>query len=138
DHFADQVHLRAEEAMIEVAIACGMNAKHGEWVINQHEQARAYWSSLNVAWKRIEDGDPDDRWYALIDFERSIEAFVYLFKAHAVRENFQLYTEAGNFFNDSDDSLVLNIIEHSGPSDITPYIGMVERMEGLLGISASK
>jgi hypothetical protein len=29
---------------------------------------------------------------------------------------------------------VLNLIQHSGPSDITPYIGMVERMERLLGI----
>ncbi len=134
DHFADQVHLHAEEAMIEVAVACGMDPKHGEWVINQHEQARAYWQCLNVAWNRILNGDDDDRWYGLVDFERSVDAFVYLFKAHAVRENFQLYTEAGNFFSDSDDALVLNIVQHSGPSDITPYIGMVERMEALLGI----
>jgi hypothetical protein len=136
NHFADQVHLRAEEAMIDVAVACGMNRKHAEWVVSQHDQARAYWKCLNIAWKRIVDGDDDDRFYALIDFKNTMEAFVYLFTAHAVRENFQMYTEAGDAkdFDDSDDALVLNIIEHSGPSDITPYIGMVARMEKLLGI----
>jgi hypothetical protein len=134
DHFANQVHLHAEEAMINVAIACGMNPKDGQWVLDQHDQARAYWNCLNVAWRRIENGDADDRFYALIDFQKTVEAFVYLFEAHAIREDFQMYTEAGNFFSDSDDALVLNILQHSGPSDITPYIGMVARMEALLGL----
>ncbi len=134
NYFADQVHLRAEEAMIDVAVACGMDRKHGEWVLSQHDQARAYWACLTVAWKRIVDGDDDDRWYALKDFKNTMEAFVYLFSAHAIREDFQLYTEAGNDFTDADDALVLNIIQHNGPSDITPYIGMVGRMEALLGI----
>ncbi len=135
EHFADQVHLRAEELMIEVAIACGMDPKKGQWVLDQHEQARAYWAALEVAWRRIQNGDPDDRFYALQDFKRTIEAFVILFKAHAVREDNQLYPTAGKFFSDADDALVLNLIMHSGPSDVTPYVGMVERMEGLLGIS---
>jgi hemerythrin-like domain-containing protein len=134
DHFADQVHLTAEERMIEVAVACGMDPKSGQWVIDQHAQARAYWHSLDVAWGRIQTGDSDDRFYALIDFQRTIEAFVYLFMAHAVRENAQTYPTAGKYFNDSDDALVLNIIQHTGSPDITPYIGMVERMEDLLGI----
>ncbi|MBV9719249.1 MAG: hypothetical protein JOZ77_08010 [Candidatus Eremiobacteraeota bacterium] len=136
NHFADQVHLRAEEAMIDVAVACGMDRKRAEWVINQHDQARAYWACLNIAWRRIVDGDDDDRFFALVDFKNTMQAFVYLFTAHAVRENFQMYTEAGNArdFSDSDDALVLNLLEHSGPSDITPYIGMVARMEKLLGI----
>jgi len=136
DHFADQVHLTAEERMIEVGVACGMDPKLGQWVVNQHEQARAYWRVLDVAWRRIQNGDPDDRFYALIDFQKGVEAFVSLFEAHAVRENDQMYPTAGGFFNDSDDALVLNIIQHSGSPDITPYIGMVERMEKLLGIGA--
>lgn len=134
DHFADQVHLRAEEAMLEVAVACGMDQAHAQWVFNQHEQARAYWGCLDVAWRRIKTGDPDDRFFALIDFQRSVEAFVYLFKAHAVREDDAMYPEAGRHFNDSDDALVLNLITHTGPSDITPYVGMVQRMEALLGL----
>jgi hypothetical protein len=132
DHFADPVHLRAEESMLEVAIACGMDPSKAQWVFNQHEQARAYWNCLDVAWRRILKGDDDDRWFALIDFSRCVRAFVFLFKGHAVRENNQTYTEAGQFFNDSDDALVLNLVSHFGPSDITPFVGMVERMEQLL------
>src|SRR5262249_28806004 len=107
NHFADPVHFGAEQAMLEVAIACGMPADKARWVFDHHDQARAYWSCLNVAWRRIQSGDPDDRYYALRDFQSSIEAFVYLFKAHAVRENDETYPTAGSFFNDSDDSLVL-------------------------------
>ena len=136
DHFADQVHLTAEERMLEVAVACGMEPKRCQWVFDQHAQARAYWRALDVAWRRIQTGDADDRFYALIDFQRTVDAFVYLFIAHAVREDNQIYPEAGSFFNDSDDALVLNIIQHTGASDITPYIGMVERMEKLLGIQS--
>jgi hypothetical protein len=132
DHFADQVHLRAEESMLEVAIACGMDPNNAQWVFNQHEQARAYWNCLDVAWRRILKSDDDDRWFALLDFSRCVRAFVFLFKAHAVRENDQTYTEAGQYFNDTDDALVLNLISHFGPADITPFVGMVERMEQLL------
>lgn len=134
DHFANQVHLQAEEAMVSVAVACGMEPKDGEWVINQHNQARAYWNCLNIAWQRVADGDDDDRWYALVDFQKTIEAFVFLFEAHAVRENFQFYEKAEEFIKDSNDALVLNILQHSGPSDISPYISMVGQMEALLGI----
>lgn len=129
DNFADQVHLRAEEAMLHVAVACGMPTGAGQWVFDQHEQARAYWACLDVAWRRIKQGDDDDRWFALRDFQMSVEAFVFLFKAHAIRENYSTYTEAGKAFTDSDDAMVMNLIRHTGPSDITPYVGVVERME---------
>ena len=132
DHFADQVHLRAEEAMLEVAVASGMPRKHGQWVFDQHEQARAYWRALDIAWRRINEGDADDRWFALRDFKALTDGFVFLFQAHAIREDYETYTEAGLKFTDADDSLVMNLIAHTGPSDITPYVGMVERMEALL------
>jgi hypothetical protein len=136
DHFADQVHLRAEESMLDVAVACGMDQARAQWVFDQHEQARAYWRCLDIAWRRIKAGDADDRFFALVDFQRTIDAFVYLFKAHAVREDNEMYPEAGRNFNDSDDALVLNLVTHFGPSDITPFIGMVQRMETLLGITS--
>jgi beta-phosphoglucomutase-like phosphatase (HAD superfamily) len=138
DHFADPVHLRAEEAMAEVAVACGMERSEVQWVFNQHDQARAYWGAIDVAWRRIESGDDDDRFYALLDLSALNRAFVRLFKAHAVRENNQLYPGAGAFFSDADDALVLNLLQHSGTSDITPYIGMVERAEALLGIGGGQ
>jgi hypothetical protein len=89
---------------------------------------------LDVAWRRIQKGDDDDRFYAVCDFYKASQAFVFLFAAHAVRENYQTYTVAGNYFNDTDDSMVLNLISHFGPADITPFVGMVERMEQLLGV----
>jgi len=136
DHFADQVHLRAEESMLEIAVACGMPRSKAQWVFDQHEQARAYWNVLDVAWRRVQQGDDDDRFFALVDFQRTIEAFVFLFKAHAVRENDQTYPTAGSYFNDTDDAMVLNLISHFGPADITPFVGMVERMEQLLGVAS--
>jgi histidinol phosphatase-like enzyme len=132
DHFANQVHLKAEESMLEIAVACGMPQEDGRWVKNQHDQARAYWASINVAWQRILTGDDDDRWFAIVDFYRSTEAFVYLFKYHAVRENDWMYPTAGSFFNAIDDAMVLNLASHFGPADISPFIWMVGQMEQLL------
>ena len=36
---------------------------------------------------------------------------------------------------DTDDSIILNIIQHTGPSDITPYVGLVGAMEQALGMA---
>jgi hypothetical protein len=134
DHFADQVHLLAEETMLEVAVACGMPAADGRWVKNQHDQARAYWASMNVAWQRILTGDKDDRWFAIVDFYRSTQAFVFLFKYHAIRENHWMYPTAGQFFDSVQDTQVVDLASHFGPADITPFIWMVGQMEQLLGL----
>ncbi len=123
--------------MAEVAVARGMDRHRAQWMFDQHRQARAYWQSLDVAWERIQIGDDDDRFLALIDFQKSVEAFVYLFKAHAVRENSQLYPEAGSYFGDMDDTMVLNLISHFGPPDITPFVGMVAAMEEALGLPSA-
>jgi hypothetical protein len=32
---------------------------------------------------------------------------------------------------------VMNLVSHFGPPDITPFVGMVERMESLLGVKAT-
>jgi hypothetical protein len=138
DHFADQVHLRAEESMLEIAIACGYPQAEAQWVFDQHEQARAYWSALDVAWRRLQRGDDDDRWYAARDFAASMQAFVFLFKAHAIRENDQVYPGAGRKFDDTDDAMVLNLALHFGPADITPFVGMVEKAEKLLEITSGR
>jgi len=132
DHFADQVHLKAEEETFEFAVACGLDPKAAKWVFDQHNQVRAYWTALDIAWGRIREGDSDDRWFALRDFRVTTEAFVFLFKAHAIREDYQTYTKAGEAFNSEDDALAVNLIAHTGPSDITPYINMVGNMEKLL------
>jgi hemerythrin-like domain-containing protein len=133
-YFADQAHLQAEEAVIPLAIARGMDPRHEQWVYDDHEQARAYWQAMRVAWRRIQANDPDDMWYAIGDFWRTTEAFVILFKHHADRENDVLYPELGKYFSDSDDTLVINLLATIGPRDFTPYVGIVADMEAALGI----
>jgi hypothetical protein len=136
DNFADQVHLRAEEAVIPIASARGLDSRLTQWVFNQHEQARAYFRALDIAWRRITTGDPADALFAVSDFRHCTHAFVTLFKHHAIRENNQLYKTVGDALTDSDDSLLLNIASHTGPADITPYFAFVRTMEEALGIPA--
>jgi hemerythrin-like domain-containing protein len=133
-NFADQAHLKAEEAVIPLAVARGMDPKLGQWVFDQHDQARAYWAAMEVAWRRIEAGDPDDAAYAVGDFWRTTEAFVVLFEHHAVRENDELYPAIGRHLSDSDDTLVMNLVTHIGPPDITPYAAIVAAMEHAVGL----
>ena len=114
-----------------------MDPSHATWMFNQHEQARAYWRCLDLAWKRIQTGDAADRLSAIVEFRKVTEAFVTLFKDHAIRENNLLYPEMGRFLTEADDGLVLNIISHFGPADITPYIAIVGEMERALGIGGA-
>jgi len=132
DAFADPTHLRAEEAVIPLAVARGMDPKVTQWVLNHHEQARAYWHCIDVAWNRILNGDPDDRAMAIGDWWRSTEAFVILFEHHAVRENNEFYPTAGSFFTDNDDTLLMGIIMQMGWRDIGPFAGLVESAEKAL------
>ena len=137
DNFADPTHLKAEEAVIPIAVARGMDPRKTQWVLNHHEQARAYWHSIDVAWHRILTGDPDDRVYAIGDFWRSTEAFVILFEHHAVRENDEFYPTVGGYFSDNDDTLLMNIIVQMGWRDIGPFAGLVESAESALGTRAA-
>ena len=134
ENFADQAHLQAEEAVIPLAVARGMEPVKGRWALVQHDQARAYWAAMGIAWRRIQFGDAGDVPYAIGDFWRLTEAFVILFRQHAERENDDLYPEMGRFFTDADDTLILNLIRHIGPADFGPYVGIVDAMEEALGL----
>jgi hemerythrin-like domain-containing protein len=138
DNFADQVHLKAEEATVPLAVARGMDPASVQWVFDHHDQCRAYFVALTVAYRRIErtERDPkvDDYTHAVDDFRRNAYGFVALMVHHAERENNELYPEMGTYFSDADDTLVVNIISHTGPADITPYVSLVAAMEGQLGI----
>jgi hemerythrin-like domain-containing protein len=137
DAFADPTHLRAEEAVIPLAVARGLDPKVLQWVLNHHEQARAYWRAIDVAWQRILNGDPDDRAMAIGDWWRCTEAFVILFEHHAIRENKEFYPTAGKYFSDNDDTILMNIIIQMGWKDIGPFAGLVESAEKALGTSAA-
>jgi hemerythrin-like domain-containing protein len=135
NNFADQAHLKAEEAAIPIAIARGMNPRDVAWVYFHHDQGRAYFHAMDVAWQRIQAGEERDMPLAIDAFARSTEGFVQLFIEHAERENDELYPLMGRYFSDTDDTLVLNLLDQVGPSDFTPYIGLVSAMEEALGVA---
>jgi hemerythrin-like domain-containing protein len=125
NNFAAQAHFAAEEAVIPLAVARGLDERSVQWVFDHHEQAKAYWRVMTLAWDRIQRGDPRDTWYAIGDFWRSSEAFVILLRHHAEREEDELYPSIGRHFSDADDTLALNLIATIGPRDFTPFVGLV-------------
>lgn len=136
NNFADQVHLRAEEAVVPLAIARGMNPADAQWMLNDHAQVRAYWASVNVAWNRILTGDDRDREWAVEDFQRSIEAQVTLLDKHAVRENDELFPLMGSYFDDGDDTMIMGILTQIGWANVGPFVTMVQQMEKALAANA--
>ncbi|MFG3297112.1 HAD family hydrolase [Streptomyces sp. NPDC048179] len=130
--FADQAHLKAEEAIVPLAVARGMPPGGTRWMFDQHDQARAYGEAIRVAWRRIQSDDPRDGSSAISDFRRCTEGFVLLFRSHAVRENDELYPELGRHLTDADDATVLSIVRETGPPDIGPYAAIVGAMEEAL------
>jgi hemerythrin-like domain-containing protein len=139
NHFADPVHMQAEEAAADYAVGSGLPREATTWVFAQHVQARAYWNAITIAWNRMAGADDGDRYYAAMDFRRSTEAFVFLFEAHAVRENNDFYELASSHVDDATDALIVAMLQRAAnPEVITPYVGMVTRAENLLGITPPK
>ena len=132
NNFVDAHHLRAEEAIMPLAVAREMDPRRAEWMNLHHEQARTYFAAMDVAYRRIQHGDAPDLPYALDAFIRCAEGFVYYFHAHGVRENDELFPEMGAYFSDTDDTLLINLIRATGPTDLTPYVGIVVAMEQAL------
>lgn len=130
--FADAHHLKAEEAIVPLAVARGMDPDAATWMYDHHDQARAYFSCLEVAWRRLQRDDERDRPLALDAFVRSAEGFVKLFEIHARWENDELYPAIGRHFSETDDTLVLALIGGAGPADPTPYVALVGAMEAAL------
>jgi hypothetical protein len=136
NNFADQAHLQAEEAAIPIAVARGLDPDAVRWVYFHHEQGRAFFRAMDIAWRRIQaaDEDPTDLPWAIDAFCTNTEGFVRLFIHHAERENDELYPRMGEHFSDMDDTMVLNLLHQVGPRDFTPYIGLVVAMEEQLGL----
>lgn len=132
-HFVDAHHLRAEEAIIPLAGARGMDVSRVDWMFDHHDQARAYFEVLDVAWRRIERGERRDLPYAIDAFVRASAGFVKLFVWHGELEDDELFPQLGEHFSDSDDTLLLSIMRGIGPSDAAPYVSLVGAMEQALG-----
>ncbi|MEA2365477.1 MAG: hypothetical protein QOI32_989 [Thermoleophilaceae bacterium] len=140
NNFADQAHLKAEEAAVPIAVARGLDPESVAWVFLHHDQGRAYFRGMDIAWKRIQAAqkdDPTDLPWAVDAFVTNTEGFVRLFVHHAERENDELYPSMGEHFSDMDDAIVLNLVGQIGPRDFTPYIGLVSAMEERLGLTVA-
>jgi hemerythrin-like domain-containing protein len=117
-------------------VARGLDPDEVNWVFLHHEQGRAAFRAMDIAWRRIQaaDEDPTDLPWAIDAFCTNTESFVRLFIHHAERENDELYPRMGEHFSDMDDTMVLNLLHQIGPRDFTPYIGLVVAMEEQLGL----
>ncbi|GJF34125.1 hypothetical protein KNE206_68250 [Kitasatospora sp. NE20-6] len=131
-NFTDRSHLKAEEAIVPLAVARGMPPDRARWMFDQHDQVRAYGEAIRVAWQRIQNGDPRDVSHAISDFRRCTEGLVLLFRSHAEREKDELYPELGRHLTDADDATVLSVVRHTGPPDTGPYAAVVGAMEEAL------
>jgi hemerythrin-like domain-containing protein len=131
-HFVDQFHLKAEEAVVPLAIARGMDPNVATFFWDHHDQARSWFEVVEVAWRRLERDDDRDRHLALDAYMGAVEGLVNLFEVHAVRENDELFPAIGRHFTDSDDTLAVSIIRAAGGGDVTPYVALVGSMEEAL------
>jgi hemerythrin-like domain-containing protein len=131
-NFVDAFHLKAEEAVVPLAVARGMDPAAATFMWDHHDQARAYFGCVAVAWRRLERDDDRDRALAVDAYVRSVEGLVTLFEPHAVRENDELFPTVGRYLNDTDDTLIVNIVRQAGGGDVTPYVALVGAMESAL------
>jgi hemerythrin-like domain-containing protein len=131
-YFIDPFHHRKEEEILfPLALARGMSPEKISAIVDEHDQGRAYFAAMATALKRFSRGDER----ALYDFKICTTGFIELYKAHGKYEDDHLFPEIGKLLTDSDDSLLINLVQQRGPTDLTPYLGLIQDMERELKIT---
>lgn len=131
NHFVDPFHHRMEEdVLIPFAHMRGYPASKTAWMLEEHEQGRAYFKSMTIALNRVQGGNAA----AALEFANVTEAFTQLYKAHGLREDDQTFKEIGELLTDEDDAVMCGMIERLGPPDITLHYDMIQGMETDLGV----
>jgi hemerythrin-like domain-containing protein len=108
----------------------GYPAKKTAWMIEEHNQGRAYFKAMTIAESRIQSGNS----CAPAEFMKIVDAFVILYKAHSVREEEEALKEIWPRLTEDDNILMCGMIERLWPPDITLYFDMIQRLESDLGI----
>lgn len=130
-HFIDQYHYRKEEeVLLPFALIRGIKPERLEWVRVEHEQGRAYFRAIELAARRVQDGDAN----ATMELAALCGAFANLYKAHRSKEDDVIFKEIGDFLTDGDDILLVGLLQAIGPVDPTLYIDMIAAMEKDLGL----
>lgn len=133
NYFIDPYHHRMEEeALLPFAHMRGYPPSKTAWVLEEHDQGRAYFKAMTLALNRIQSGNRD----ALAEFANIVDAFTQLYRSHGAREDDELFKEIGDLLTDEDDAIVCGLIERLGPPDITLHYEIIQGMEQDLGVKA--
>ncbi len=125
-NFIDPYHHRKEEdVLIPFAVMRGLPPSAVAFVAAEHEQGRAYFRGMDVAYNRVLSGDQ----MAVNDFRHCLEGFVALYKEHGRREDDELFKRAGDLFTDGDDALIVDLMARIGPPDVTLYYAAIGELE---------
>lgn len=123
-------HKKEENILLPFAISRGFPKAQTEWVVLEHDQGRAYFNAIDIAYKRICNGDE----HAYTDLKGSLEGFVQLYARHGGREDAELLPAMGQYLSDQDDALLVDLFAKAGPADLTPYLIIIAQMEQALSI----
>jgi hemerythrin-like domain-containing protein/histidinol phosphatase-like enzyme len=121
-------HMKEEKILLPFAVSRGYPAAKIQWVLLEHDQGRAYFTAIEIAYKRLLNGDA----IALQDLKVNLEGFVNLYKQHGGREDNEFLPEVGKLFSDQDDALIIDLFSKAGPADLTPYLALIAQMESEL------
>jgi hemerythrin-like domain-containing protein/histidinol phosphatase-like enzyme len=128
-NFVDPYHHRKEEnILIPFAVSRGYPKAKTEWILLEHDQGRAYFEAIAIAYRRLLNGDE----IAKADLKINLEGFVNLYKQHGAREDNEFLAEASVLFSDQDDALIVDLFAKAGPGDLTPYLALIAQMESEL------
>jgi hemerythrin-like domain-containing protein len=131
NHFIDPYHHRQEEeALLPFAHMRGYPTSKTAWMLEEHEQGRAYFKAMTIALNRIQSGNRN----AIPEFANVVDAFTQLYRLHGAREDDEMFKEIGDLLTDEDDAVVSGMMERLGPPDITLHYDMIQGMERDLGV----
>jgi len=132
ENFVEPYHHRTEEsAVLPIAIARGLPPSAIEPTLREHEQGRLYFRALRLGLSRVND----DHSFAFDEIQLILQAFVKLYRAHGPDENNRLFPEMGKYLTDSDDAVIIALMRKSGPSDLTPYLMILDSLEAEVQIA---
>ncbi len=118
-------HKKEENILLPFALSRGYPKNKAEWIMLEHNQGRAYFNAIDIAFQRIQNGDN----IALNDLKLNLEGFVSLYKQHGAREDNEFLAEACKLFSEQDDALIVDLFAKAGPVDLTPYLALIAQME---------
>jgi hemerythrin-like domain-containing protein/beta-phosphoglucomutase-like phosphatase (HAD superfamily) len=131
NNFIDPYHHRMEEeALLPFAHMRGYPPAKTAWMLEEHDQGRAYFKAMTIALKRVQSGNRN----AILEFTNVVDAFAQLYRVHGAREDDEMFKEIGDLLTDEDDAVVCGMIERLGPPDITLHYDMIQGMERDLGV----